>query len=518
MTQKFSLPRGWTTRTTVVATLALLAAATATALIDDNPVHATPQAADAPAVPAAAGALPGSFAQIIEKVGPAVVSIRVTQAPRAAGAAAQGHPPFAGPEGMEEFLKRFFGNDRSRRNRSRPESGDPRSGHLPRRPMEGAGSGFIVDPDGYIVTNNHVVRDAGRIEVKTQDGGVFDAKLVGRDAPTDLAVLKVDAGKKLPYVAFSTAKAPKVGDWVITIGNPFGLGHTVTAGIVSAHHRSIGQGPYDDFIQIDAAINRGNSGGPAFDTKGRVIGVNTAIFSPTGGSVGIGFAIPAATARKVVAELRANGKVARGWLGVGIQAVNADLADSLGLDTPHGAIVTKVMADGPAAAAGLKRGDVILAVDGEAVKALRDLPRVIALIKAGREARLTVLRNGKRRTLTATIASRSKPADITSAPMDKPRLLGMRLSRLDPASRRHYGIGEDVRGVVVTAVAPGSRADAKGIAAGDVIVEVGNESVSSPDEVLAGIDHARTQERKAVLMLMARKSGQRFVALPLRKA
>lgn len=512
---KSRLLQGYTTRSAVIATVTLIAAGAAIGVLNDSGVQATPPA---PVVAEAPSALPRSFSQVIEKVGPAVVSIQVTHNPQTASASGHGDTPSGVPEGMEDFLKRFFGGDPSRQFRAQPGQNSQRFQPMPQRPRQGAGSGFIIDPAGYIVTNDHVVRGSSKIRVKMQDGTEFDAKLIGRDPLTDLAVLKVDAGRTLPHVAFSDAKAPKVGDWVVTIGNPFGLGHTVTAGIVSAHHRSIGQGPYDDFIQIDAAINKGNSGGPAFNIDGTVIGVNTAIFSPTGGSVGIGFAIPAAAAKRVVTELQEKGKVARGWLGVHIQSVTQDLAESLGLGKPRGAMVSKVEVGGPAAKAGLSRGDVIVEVDGKAVKNARELPRMVAHVPAGRSVSLGIVRKGKRLDLTTIIGARPGAPEVASLPAEKQHLMGMQLSQLDPAARRQFGIPEGVDGVAVVAVAAGSRAAEKGIAPGDVIVEVANQSVATPDDVRRRIERAKQHTRKAVLFLVNRRSQQRFVALPLRRA
>ncbi len=512
---KSRLLQGYKTRSTVIATMTLIAAGAAIGVLSESGVQATPSAA---VTAEASSALPRSFSQVIEKVGPAVVSIQVTHNAEAASASGRGDAPSGAPEDMEDFLKRFFGGDPSRQFRAQPGQDRQRLQPMPRRPLQGAGSGFIIDPAGYIVTNDHVVRGSKIIRVKMQDGTEFEAKLIGRDPLTDLAVLKVDSDRALPHVAFNDAPAPKVGDWVVTIGNPFGLGHTVTAGIVSAHHRTIGQGPYDDFIQIDAPINKGNSGGPAFNIDGTVIGVNTAIFSPTGGSVGIGFAIPASAAKRVVTELREKGKVARGWLGVHIQSVTPDLADSLGLGEPRGAMVSKVNEGGPASKAGVLRGDVIVEVDGKAVKNARELPRMVAHIPAGRSVSLGIVRKGKQLDLTTIIGARPGSPEVASLPTQKQHLMGMRLSRLDHSARRQFGIPDSIDGVAVVAVAAGSRAARKGIAPGDVIVEVGNQSVATPDDVRRRIERAKQHTRKTVLFLVNRRSQQRFVALPLRRA
>ncbi len=515
MIPKAMRPGTWKSGNLLATVGILVLAGYGAAVSGDNPAQAkTPENV---ASPQAALPAPVSFSSVIERVSPAVVSIQVTQdAP--AVAQMRGGPAARNPDGMEEFLRRFFGEDRMR------QFGQPHGGDTPgarrgpsQRPM-GSGSGFIVDPDGYIVTNDHVVRGAAKITVTMKDGKKHEAELIGRDSLTDLALLKVDAGKDLPHVSFTEKGKPKVGDWVVTIGNPFGLGHTVTAGIVSAHHRSIGQGPYDDFIQIDAPINRGNSGGPAFNTQGQVIGVNTAIFSPTGGSVGIGFAIPASTARDVIAQLKDSGSVERGWLGVQIQAVTEDVAASLGLEQPKGALVSKVTAGSPADRAGVKRGDLIVGVDGKDVSSVRTLPRLVAAVAPGRTAQLTLWRKGEERDVAVKVGQRPGPQQVAAAEQSKKLLLGMRLQTLDPATRDRFNITDDVDGVVITTVHPASNAAAKGLSAGDVILEVANEPVLSPRDVVAQVEAAGRASRKAVLFLIRKEAEQRFVALPLREA
>ena len=367
-------------------------------------------AATAPAAAAVAGsALPASFADIIEKVGPAVVNIRVT-AGDSATPAHRDPREFRGPKDMPEFFRRFFGDEFGKR--FGDEFGKRFGGDHGRRSgqhrMQGMGSGFIIDKDGYIVTNDHVVRGAEKILVTLKDEEQYEATLIGRDRKTDLALIKIEADRDLPFVPFGDSDAVRVGDWVVAVGNPFGLDHTVTAGIISARGRAIGNGPYDDFLQIDAPINKGNSGGPAFNLRGEVIGVNTAIFSPTGGSVGIGFAIPSSLAQKVIADLKDDGRVERGWLGVNIQAVNKDMAASLSLDKARGAIVSRVTPDSPAADAGLEQGDVILAVDKRPVHTLRDLPRLIAAIAAW--TRRSAAPTGSAATSPASSSPASPPA------------------------------------------------------------------------------------------------------------
>lgn len=516
MIPKAMRPGTWKSSGLLATVGVLVLAGYAATVASDNPVRAkTPEKVvqSQAALPA-----PVSFSSVIERVSPAVVSIQVTQKAPAVAQMRGGSPASRDPDGMEEFLHRFFGEDRLRQFGQPNQGGAPNTRRSPAQRQVGSGSGFIVDPKGYIVTNDHVVRGAAEIIVKMKGGKKYEATLVGRDSLTDLALLKVDAGKDLPHVTFSKKPTPKVGDWVVTIGNPFGLGHTVTAGIVSAHHRSIGQGPYDDFIQIDAPINRGNSGGPAFSTNGDVIGVNTAIFSPTGGSVGIGFAIPASTARDVIAKLKDGGSVVRGWLGVQIQAVTEDVAASLGLEEAKGALVSKVTADSPADQAGVQRGDLIVGVNGEDVSSVRVLPRLVAAVAPGRAAQLTLLRKGEERKVTVKVGLRPGPRKVAEAEQTKKLLLGMRLQALDPATRDRFNITDDVSGVVITTVHPSSSAAAKGLSVGDVIVEVANEPVISPKDVVAKVQAAGRSSRKAVLFLIRKEAEQRFVALPLRKA
>ena len=465
----------------------------------------------APASAVTGSALPVSFADMIEKVGPAVVNIRVTAGDSATPARMEPRE-FHGPKDMPEFFRRFFGDEFGKRFGG--GHGEHESRRRPHR-MQGTGSGFIIDKDGYIVTNDHVVRGAEKILVTLKDEEQYEATLIGRDRKTDLALIKIEADRDLPFVPFGNSDAVRVGDWVVAVGNPFGLDHTVTAGIISARGRAIGNGPYDDFLQIDAPINKGNSGGPAFNLRGEVIGVNTAIFSPTGGSVGIGFAIPSSLAQEVIADLKENGTVERGWLGVNIQGVNKDMAASLNLDKARGAIVSRVVADSPAAEAGLEQGDVILAVDGRRVGTVRDLPRLIAGIEGGKSAKLTVWRGGKEKTMRVRIGRMPESMRLSGGEAE---VQGMRLSGLDPTVRRAYGIGDDIAGVVVTGVAADSWAAKKGLTAGDVIVSVGNTRVSSPADVAARISQAKQQRQKAVLLLINREAQERFVALPLKAA
>jgi serine protease Do len=468
---------------------------------------------------AAEPSMPAGFSKIIERVGPAVVSIVVRE--KVEKTAAGDRDRMEVPEGMQDFLDRFFGEGWQKRfndQQGGQQGGQHRWRPVPQRPQMGAGSGFIVDPEGYVVTNNHVVQDATKIKVVLSDSQEYDGKLIGRDPLTDLALVKIEAGKPLPYVTFAKDGSAKVGDWVVTIGNPFGLGNTVTAGIVSAHHRQIGQGPYDDFIQIDAPINKGNSGGPAFNTQGEVIGVNTAIFSPSGGSVGIGFAIPASSARTIVAKLKESGRVERGWLGVEIQPVTTGIADGLGLAQAKGAIVASVIPGGPAEKSGLESGDVILTVNGTEVTQQRTLPALVASVKPGDKATFVVLRNGKEKTIAVNLGTRNEPQQVASATEGSSAALGMKLSRLDRAAREQFNLPDDAKGVIITAIDPDSDASAMGLDVGDLIVQVAGKPVASPADVEKTIKAARGSDRKSVLLLVRKDDQQRFVALPIRKA
>src|SRR5690606_23539567 len=377
-------------RIAAAATALAIAAGSAT-FVGTPPLQASDAINPAPA--GQAGALPGSLADVVEKVAPAVVSIQVE---KKIGGLSMGSPRL--PDNMPEFFKRFFGDERFKDFFGVPEQ-------MPERRVGGIGSGFIIDPEGYIVTNNHVAEDADKITVTLQGGKEYEAELIGADPKTDLALVKIDADESLPYVEWGDSDTARVGDWIIAVGNPFGLGQTVTTGIISARGRSIGAGPYDDFLQVSAPINRGNSGGPTLDTHGRVIGVNTAIFSPSGGSVGIGFAIPSNMAADDVRQLKELGKVERGWLGVMIQTVNEDLAAGLNLPSAEGAIVSQVTPGGPAEKAGIRQGDVIVAVNGERIEEMRELPRVIAGIPAGEKAKIDIWRDGREMTVSATIGS-----------------------------------------------------------------------------------------------------------------
>jgi len=475
---------------------------------------AATQTATAPRRPADARLF--SFADIVERVAPAVVTVQVdTQ--RSMQPAAMQMPDLPAP--FRDFFRQF--EDGRSPNGPQFEFRGPNGRNFgmpaPRSfRSQAAGSGFIIDPAGYIVTNNHVVESARRITVKMSDGREFEAKLVGADRDTDVALLKVEASN-LPTVPLGDERGLRVGDWVVAVGNPFGLGGTVTAGIVSSLGRDIGNGPYTDYIQIDAPINRGNSGGPTFDISGKVIGMNTVIYSPSGGSVGIGFAVPATTIKAVVDELRTNGSISRGWLGVQVQDFTADMAASLGMRDQKGAMVADVVDGSPAARAGFEQGDVVVAVNGTEIADSRALTRQVAAIRAGDNATFTVMRNGERRTLSARIERRDadRMASAGETPSAQTGPLGLSLMPINPAIRQQYELDANVTGVLVGEVDPNSEAARKGLAAGDVIKRVGSQTVRQPSDVVKAVQDARQAGRDSVLMLVANEQGDRFVALRL---
>jgi serine protease Do len=465
-------------------------------------------------VPAANQALPGSFADLVAIVKPAVVNISaVSTIPVAAREMPQ--LPFAPGSPFERFFREFGGQ---------PGPG-PAPGPRPGMPGPGAearsaGSGFVIDPGGLIVTNHHVVEGAKELTVTFEDGRQLQAEIVGTDDKTDLALLRVDARGPLPHVRFGDSDTSRVGDWVIAVGNPFGLGGSVTAGIISARGRDIRSGPYDDFLQIDAPINRGNSGGPLFDRAGKVIGVNTAIFSPTGGSVGIGFAIPSNMVREVVAELEHDGQVERGWLGVQVQPVTDEVAEGLRIDGTRGALVADVVDDGPAARAGIEPGDVIVAFDGQQIEHVRELPRLVARANAGKKATLELSRGGEMRTVEVAIGRMPGRERVSSAAEATPRAgdtarIGVTLAPLTDDVRARLSLAPGVRGVVVAGVEADGAAARRGIAPGDVILRVGREVVDAPEQVARAIGEAAGSKRESVLLLVRRDDGVRYVAVPL---
>jgi serine protease Do len=459
---------------------------------------------------------PVGFADIVERVKPAVISVRV-RVERTSRLNLQESPLQQGSP-MDRFFRRFgFPDDLlpegTPESRARPAPPSPRA-----QPATGQGSGFFISADGYAVTNNHVVANASSVQVTADDGKTYTARVIGSDQRTDLALIKVDGREDFPYVRFAE-RAPRIGDWVLAVGNPFGLGGTVTAGIVSANGRDIGAGPYDDFIQIDAPVNRGNSGGPTFDTQGNVIGVNTAIYSPSGGNVGIAFAIPAQTVNAVVNQLRERGSVTRGWIGVQIQPVTAEIADSLSLKEARGALVAEPQAGSPAVKAGIRAGDVIVGVDGKPVRDARELARTIGAMSPGTTVNLAILRDGKQLSLSLTLGELPNQRQASVKPEQTEPKKGAEVPRLGltlvPASE-HPGSGKE--GVVVTDVAPNGIAAEHGFRAGDVIMEVAGRRVDSSGDVSTAITEAQAAGKRTVLLRVKSGEGIRFIAVRLGRA
>jgi serine protease Do len=444
---------------------------------------------------AQARAAPESFADLVEELLPTVVNISTSQVVETA----------EGSEEFEEFFREFF----ERRGEQQPQ----------RRRQSSLGSGFIIDASGYIVTNHHVIAEADEISVVLHDGRTLDAEVVGSDEKTDLALLRVESDEALPTTVWGDSDATRIGDWVIAIGNPFGLGGTVTAGIVSAQGRDINAGPYDDFIQTDAAINRGNSGGPMFNIDGNVIGINSAIFSPSGGSVGIGFAIPAATAKNVIEQLREDGRVRRGWLGVRIQTVTDEIAEGFRLDRARGALVAAVTEGGPAEAAGIREGDVILRFDGREVPEMRKLPRMVAETRIGRDVDVLVWRKGEEVQLSVMLGELEEVEQVAAIPEEMPSVkeegevsaLGLAVASLTPELRQRYEVGEEIEGVVITGVQDEGSAAEKGLRAGDVILEVDQEEVRSPADVNDMVQRARDEQYRVVTLLVMRGGEPQWV-------
>ena len=465
------------------------------------------------ALPASALAhgAPDSFADLVQKLMPAVVNVSTTQTVK--GEPGIEMPQFPPGSPFEQFFKDFLDKQQ------RPHK------------VTSLGSGFVIDPSGYIVTNNHVVADSDDVTVQFDgpDHLQLKAKVVGRDSKTDIALLKVDAGHPLAYVKFGNSDKARVGDWVVAIGNPFGLGGTVTAGILSARARQLNSGPYDDFLQTDAAINKGNSGGPMFNLDGEVIGINAAIYSPTGGSVGIGFAIPSSLAEPVVAQLEKYGKTRRGWLGVKIQTVTDEIAESMNLPKASGALVATVTPGGPAEKAGVAPGDVILKFDGRDIADMQHLPLIVAETEIGKSVPVVVWRRGHSVTLEAkvgelqetepTVAEAAKGPEKPPTPANERKIesLGLAVAPLSADLRDQYELGAEVKGVVITGVNDSGNAAEKGLKPGDVIVELGQEQVTSPSQVARMIDQAQKAGRKSVLLLVQRAGDLRFVAVPIVK-
>ena len=465
--------------------------------------------------PALARGAPESFADLAAKLSPAVVNVSTTQKVADRRGLENQMPQFPPGSPFEDFFKDFF--DRQQKNGNRPP-----------RPVTSLGSGFVIDPSGVIVTNNHVIADADEIKVIFSDGTEVPAKLIGTDPKTDVAVLRVDVKHPLVAVNWGDSDKARVGDWVLAIGNPFGLGGTVTAGIVSARGRDIRSGPYDDFIQTDAAINKGNSGGPLFNVSGEVVGINTAIFSQSGGSIGIGFAVPAALARPVVEQLVQSGHIKRGWLGVNIQTVTEEIAEALGLDKPHGALVAGVSDGGPAEQGKVQVGDVILTFDGKPVPDMRQLPRLVADTPIGKQVAVEVWRKGKAQKLKVTIGELKEQEEVATAQPEPEKSgaaagstaieqFGMSLSSITPELRQRFELKPDVKGVVVTEVNPSGVAAARDVAPGDVIVEFEQSEVESPAQVKEKLNELQKTPRKVALVILQRAGNQRIIALPVKK-
>lgn len=447
----------------------------------------------APADQPMAAAKP-SFADLVEKVKPAVVNISTTEKVEARQRQQQMQPG-----SLEDFFRQFM-----------------EQGQRKRGPQHALGSGFIIDSSGYIVTNNHVIEDAAKIVVTLDDGSEHPAVVKGRDPKTDVALLKIESKAPLPYVAFGDSDKARIGDWVIAVGNPFGLGGSVSAGILSARGRNLNNGPYDNFLQIDAPINPGNSGGPIFDATGRVIGISTAIYSPSGGSVGIGFGVPSNLAGSIVAQLREGGRVERGWLGVSMQPMTESLAKAVGRKAAEGVLVNEVMPDGPAAKAGLQQGDVVLKVNENMIRDPRDLATQVAGLKAGDSAKLGVWRDGRERSLTVVIGS--QPNDQTAARSEdagEEGRVGLSLAPLTPELRNRFGLEAGAKGVVVAEVASDSKAEESGVQPGDVIVGVAGKSVANPGQAVDAIKSAQREKKEAVTLLVMRNGTTYYLALHL---
>ena len=458
-------------------------------------------------LPATAKESPASFADMAEKLLPAVVNVSTTQTVH--GDRGQEMPQFPPGSPFEEFFKNYM--DKQKGGEDHPHK------------ATSLGSGFIIDPAGYVVTNNHVIQDAEEITIRLHDNTVLKATLVGRDPKVDLAVLKVDPGKRqLTAVGFGNSDESRVGDWVLAIGNPFGLGGTVTAGIISARSRDIQAGAYDDFIQTDASINKGNSGGPMFNMAGEVIGINTAIFSPTGGSVGIGFAIPSSLAKPVVDDLKKFGRIRRGWLGVHIQSLDQDLADSMGLPSDKGAVVVKVSEDGPAAKTDIKAGDVIVKFDGKEVSEMRRLPRIVAETPIGKKVDVELWRNGQKMVTQVVVGElKEEPAQEAKAD-EKPTKasaaakiaeLGLSVGPITPQVRDKFGMDDQVKGVIITDVNSNSEAAEKGLRPGDVIIDAGQQSLQNPSDLVKVIDRAKSAGQRTVLLRVENPQNIRYVVL-----
>ncbi len=492
-------------------------------------VIAAPGRAQTPEIPAAAAAVPPApetppgapsrtqmaespfaelFAQLAGRLVGSVVNISTLAAPPP-GSPAPETPQNSPGNTLDEVFRNFFGD------KGPPGSPGPRVASL--------GSGFIIDPSGLIVTNSHVIANAQQITVTLSDDTVLQAQVIGRDAVSDLALLKVEPRSPLPAATWGDSSKARVGDWVLTIGNPFGLGGSVTAGIISATARDIHSSPYDDYLQTDASINRGNSGGPMFNTAGEVIGINTVIYSPSGGSIGIGFALPSGLARPIIEQLKTTGKVERGWIGARIQPVTDDLAESVGLDKSRGAMIAAIDAGSPAAQARLQPGDVILSYDGQPIERSRQLPRLVAATPPNKQVRLTVWRDGKEHDfdLKAAALNPNRPAPAPPEP-DRPKpaltidVFGLKLAKLSPELRKQFSLPDWAKGVVITEVSPNTAAAGQGLRPGDLVVAIGNAPVATPEQVPQLAAAAKKANQKKVLVRIEQREGNtRFVALPV---
>lgn len=454
-------------------------------------------------------ARPESFADLAENLLPSVVNIIAVHD---SSDDPQDRGPRTGPRGEDfnELFRDFF----ERRGQRPPE----------RRRGNAQGSGFIIDRDGYIVTNHHVIEKADSVSVRLQNGRELRATVIGGDRRTDLALLKVKPSSELSAVKFGDSDTARIGDWVMAIGNPFGLGGSVSAGIISARARDIRSGPYDDFIQTDAAINRGNSGGPLFNMAGEVVGVNTAIFSPSGGSVGIGFSIPSNLVRNIVDQLRTGGEVRRGWLGVGIQNVTEELAEGLRLDKPRGALVSELNPDGPASKGGVQQGDVILTFDGRPVLEMRKLPRMVAETAIGKKVQVEVWRKGQSQNLTVVLGELEDEGTVVASAPEKPNAhtkiiadIGLSVAELNNQMRKEYGFAQEQTGLVVTSVDPAGTAAEKNIRDGDLIIEVDQEKVTCPDDMTKLIAQAKKSGYRVVTLLVNRRGQHTWVAVKLKR-
>ncbi len=481
----------------------------------------TPLAASLALTHPAHAEMPGSFADLAAKVSPSVVNISSSHKETVSAEEDGPEMPFAFPKGspFEEFFAPFMNRERHN--------------HPHRRQALSLGSGFIIDPAGYIATNHHVIEGADKISVTLSDGKEYPAKLIGTDPKTDLALLKIDAKRSLPAIEWGDSDKARIGDWVVAVGNPFGLGGTVTTGIVSARGRDIREGPFDDFLQIDAAINRGNSGGPAFDIAGHVIGINTAIFSPSGGNVGIGFAIPSNLAKPILLTLKDKGHIERGWLGVAIQDVTPDLAKGIGLGEAKGAIVSGIEPDSPAAKAGLAAGDVITSFNGQEIAEMRDLPRLVAEATPGSAAKLGIWRKGrtldldiaigqmKSDTIVAANPDADEDGDGDNAPnaaAETRQVLGADLAKITPDLRAQFDLDQAAQGLVVTNLDPDSLLAEQGLRPGDVIARIANDPVATPEDFAAAVEKIKAQENRILVLLIERQGHDLFVTIDLAQA